>query len=115
MAPPVTRARGVIFQISNAPHQHSNVCLDYRSYKMSVPPFVLFFPALYRTLPRAVKCLFCCEFPLYWSSFPADGDRLVEAPVATRMSDDGLSIARDFDTAHKINAPTVASYQRGGV
>jgi hypothetical protein len=66
-----------------------------------VPPFVLFFPAIYQRLPRAAKCVFCCEFPLYWRHFPADGAR--------RSDDENERIERDFSVAHKVTAP---SYQK---
>jgi steroid 5-alpha reductase family enzyme len=45
---------------------------DYRAYKMSVPPFVLFIPALYKRFPYAAKLIFCCEFPFYSTDFPGE-------------------------------------------
>ncbi len=81
----------------------------YRAYKLSVPPFVLFFPAVYRVMPRGLKIVFCCEFPLYWTHFPADGAVSGEA----RISEEDHGIEHDFNQVHKM--PGAASYQHAAV
>jgi steroid 5-alpha reductase family enzyme len=52
---------------------------SYRAYKLSVPPFLLFFPALYRSFPPIAKLAFCCEFPFYSKNFPSDAEAGVTA------------------------------------
>ena len=52
------------------------VCSDenYLEYKKRTSALPLVPPAVYRRLPYAVKCLCCCEFPLY-DYTPADEER----------------------------------------
>lgn len=39
----------------------------YVDYKLRTAPLILFPPLLYRRMPQALKCLLCCEFPMYTS------------------------------------------------
>eukprot|EP00029_Vermamoeba_vermiformis_P003901 TRINITY_DN14433_c0_g1_i1.p1 TRINITY_DN14433_c0_g1~~TRINITY_DN14433_c0_g1_i1.p1 ORF type:complete len:334 (-),score=71.14 TRINITY_DN14433_c0_g1_i1:140-1120(-) len=38
---------------------------EYLRYKKSTSPIILCPPPLYRALAKALKCIVCCEFPLY--------------------------------------------------
>jgi hypothetical protein len=73
---------------------------NYRAYKRSTPPFVMFLPFLYKKFPKGLKLLCCCEFPFYSNGFPPDGFEVDSEP----------SIQSDFDNAH----PILPSYQQGG-
>lgn len=54
---------------------------EFREYKASVPPFVPFFPPVYRICPSPLKLIFCCEFPFYNTGFPDDAE--IQAPEAS--------------------------------
>jgi len=72
---------------------------DYREYKRSTTPFVLFLPALYKKFPKGLKLLFCCEFPFYSTNFPPDG----------------FDVEPSLESAFEDNAhPILPSYQQGG-
>ena len=85
---------------------------EYRAYKKSVPPFVLFFPSLYVAFPKILKLAFCCEvrkkdslrlpvsilfllqFPFYWKEFPSDDD---SASVTSRDERDNNDLEKGWE------------------
>ncbi|XP_071502326.1 uncharacterized protein [Diadema antillarum] len=62
---------------------------SYQVYKQSVSPLFLIWPRLYKGLPSAIKCLFCCEFPFYNHISEAGGGEAQPPPV-----DESTGIAR---------------------
>mmetsp|Transcript_3892 Transcript_3892/g.5559 ORF Transcript_3892/g.5559 Transcript_3892/m.5559 type:complete len:320 (-) Transcript_3892:205-1164(-) len=38
---------------------------EFMEYFTSTPPLIPFIPIIYKNMPNFVKCLLCCEFPMY--------------------------------------------------
>ena len=88
---------------------------DYRRYKKSVPPFIMFIPSLYAGFPKAIKFALCCEFYcLYWKKWPESADGSGDSDEAA--STGGKTLVNpgeggDLEEGWEKNAHSV-SYQK---